>query len=243
MGLVKEENDFVVLSDILGDEDHLGDMDFKVAGTATGVTALQMDIKIEGITKEIMQIALNQAKGARLHILSVMDQAISAARSDISEFAPRIHTMKISVEKIKDVIGKGGAVIRQLTEETGTTIEIEDDGTIKIAATDGDQAKEAIRRIQEITAEVEVGVIYTGKVARLADFGAFVTILPGKDGLVHISQIADKRVEKVSDYLTEGQEVQVKVLEIDRQGRVRLSMKEAVETSDAAAAEVAPQAE
>ncbi len=242
MGLVKEENDFVVL-DILGDEDHLGDMDFKVAGTATGVTALQMDIKIEGITKEIMQIALNQAKGARLHILSVMDQAISAARSDISEFAPRIHTMKISVEKIKDVIGKGGAVIRQLTEETGTTIEIEDDGTIKIAATDGDQAKEAIRRIQEITAEVEVGVIYTGKVARLADFGAFVTILPGKDGLVHISQIADKRVEKVSDYLTEGQEVQVKVLEIDRQGRVRLSMKEAVETSDAAAAEVAPQAE
>ncbi|EOW0282609.1 polyribonucleotide nucleotidyltransferase [Vibrio cholerae] len=243
MGLVKEENDFVVLSDILGDEDHLGDMDFKVAGTATGVTALQMDIKIEGITKEIMQIALNQAKGARLHILSVMDQAISAARSDISEFAPRIHTMKISVEKIKDVIGKGGAVIRQLTEETGTTIEIEDDGTLKIAATDGDQAKEAIRRIQEITAEVEVGVIYTGKVARLADFGAFVTILPGKDGLVHISQIADKRVEKVSDYLTEGQEVQVKVLEIDRQGRVRLSMKEAVETSDAAAAEVAPQAE
>ncbi|EKF9080340.1 polyribonucleotide nucleotidyltransferase [Vibrio cholerae] len=242
MGLVKEENDFVVLSDILGDEDHLGDMDFKVAGTAIGVTALQMDIKIEGITKEIMQIALNQAKGARLHILSVMDQAISAARSDISEFAPRIHTMKISVEKIKDVIGKGGAVIRQLTEETGTTIEIEDDGTIKIAATDGDQAKEAIRRIQEITAEVEVGVIYTGKVARLADFGAFVTILPGKDGLVHISQIADKRVEKVSDYLTEGQEVQVKVLEIDRQGRVRLSMKEAVETSDAAA-EVAPQAE
>ncbi len=243
MGLVKEENDFVVLSDILGDEDHLGDMDFIVAGTATGVTALQMDIKIEGIPKEIMQIALNQAKGARLHILSVMDQAISAARSDISEFAPRIHTMKISVEKIKDVIGKGGAVIRQLTEETGTTIEIEDDGTIKIAATDGDQAKEAIRRIQEITAEVEVGVIYTGKVARLADFGAFVTILPGKDGLVHISQIADKRVEKVSDYLTEGQEVQVKVLEIDRQGRVRLSMKEAVETSDAAAAEVAPQAE
>ncbi|MGL4224500.1 MAG: polyribonucleotide nucleotidyltransferase [Vibrio sp.] len=243
MGLVKEDNDFVVLSDILGDEDHLGDMDFKVAGTATGVTALQMDIKIEGITKEIMQIALNQAKGARLHILSVMDQAIATARNDISEFAPRIHTMKISVEKIKDVIGKGGAVIRQLTEETGTTIEIEDDGTIKIAATDGDQAKEAIRRIQEITAEVEVGVIYTGKVARLADFGAFVTILPGKDGLVHISQIADKRVEKVSDYLTEGQEVQVKVLEIDRQGRVRLSMKEAVETSAEAVEPAVPAAE
>jgi len=229
MGLVKEENDFVVLSDILGDEDHLGDMDFKVAGTSTGVTALQMDIKIEGITKEIMQIALNQAKGARLHILSVMDQAISGAREEISEYAPRIYTMKINAEKIKDVIGKGGAVIRALTEETGTTIEIEDDGTIKIAATEGAAAKEAIRRIEEITAEVEVGRVYTGKVARLADFGAFVTILPGKDGLVHISQIADKRVEKVSDYLAEGQEVQVKVLEIDRQGRVRLSMKEAVE--------------
>ncbi|PFG55427.1 polyribonucleotide nucleotidyltransferase [Vibrio sp. ES.051] len=229
MGLVKEGDDFVVLSDILGDEDHLGDMDFKVAGTNTGITALQMDIKIEGITKEIMQIALNQAQGARKHILSVMDEAISGARDDISEFAPRIHTMKISSEKIKDVIGKGGAVIRALTEETGTTIEIEDDGTIKIAATEGTAAKEAIRRIEEITAEVEVGRIYTGKVARLADFGAFVTVLPGKDGLVHISQIAEKRVEKVSDYLAEGQEVQVKVLEIDRQGRVRLSMKEAVE--------------
>lgn len=231
MGLVKEGDDFVVLSDILGDEDHLGDMDFKVAGTNEGITALQMDIKIEGITKEIMQIALNQAQGARKHILSVMDEAISGAREDISEFAPRIHTMKISSDKIKDVIGKGGAVIRALCEETGTTIEIEDDGTIKIAATEGAAAKEAIRRIEEITAEVEVGRIYQGKVARLADFGAFVTILPGKDGLVHISQIADKRVEKVSDYLTEGQEVPVKVLEIDRQGRVRLSMKEAVETS------------
>ncbi|SJL85317.1 polyribonucleotide nucleotidyltransferase [Vibrio palustris] len=229
MGLVKEGDDFVVLSDILGDEDHLGDMDFKVAGTSEGVTALQMDIKIEGITQEIMQIALNQAQGARMHILTVMDKAISGARDEISEFAPRIHTMKISSEKIKDVIGKGGAVIRQLTEETGTTIEIDDDGTIKIAATDGDQAKDAIERIKALTAEVEVGKIYTGKVARLADFGAFVTILPGKDGLVHISQIADKRVEKVSDYLTEGQEVQVKVLEIDRQNRVRLSMKEAVE--------------
>ncbi|KAB0463794.1 polyribonucleotide nucleotidyltransferase [Vibrio kanaloae] len=230
MGLVKEGDDFVVLSDILGDEDHLGDMDFKVAGTNAGITALQMDIKIEGITKEIMQIALNQAQGARKHILSVMDEAISGAREDISEFAPRIHTMKISSDKIKDVIGKGGAVIRALCEETGTTIEIEDDGTIKIAATEGAAATEAIRRIEEITAEVEVGRIYQGKVARLADFGAFVTILPGKDGLVHISQIADKRVEKVSDYLTEGQEVPVKVLEIDRQGRVRLSMKEAVET-------------
>ena len=229
MGLVKEGDDFVVLSDILGDEDHLGDMDFKVAGTSTGVTALQMDIKIEGITKEIMQIALNQAQGARKHILTVMDEAISGAREEISEFAPRIHTMKINVEKIKDVIGKGGAVIRQLTEETGTTIEIEDDGTIKIAATDGDQAKDAIRRIEEITAEVEVGKIYTGKVTRIVDFGAFVAVLGGKEGLVHISQIADKRIEKVADYLEMGQEVQVKVLEIDRQNRIRLSMKEAVE--------------
>nr|WP_193001338.1 polyribonucleotide nucleotidyltransferase [Vibrio litoralis] len=235
MGLVKEGDDFVVLSDILGDEDHLGDMDFKVAGTNDGITALQMDIKIEGITKEIMQIALNQAQGARKHILKVMDEAISGAREEISEFAPRIYTMKISSEKIKDVIGKGGAVIRALTEETGTTIEIDDDGTIKIAATEGNAAKEAIRRIEEITAEVEVGRIYSGKVARLADFGAFVTILPGKDGLVHISQIADKRIEKVSDHLSEGQEVQVKVLEIDRQGRVRLSMKEAVETTEAPA--------
>ncbi|WP_434997100.1 polyribonucleotide nucleotidyltransferase [Vibrio scophthalmi] len=243
MGLVKEGDDFVVLSDILGDEDHLGDMDFKVAGTNDGITALQMDIKIEGITKEIMQIALNQAQGARKHILSVMDEAISGAREEISEFAPRIYMMKISSEKIKDVIGKGGAVIRALTEETGTTIEIEDDGTIKIAATEGAAAKEAIRRIEEITAEVEVGRIYTGKVARLADFGAFVTILPGKDGLVHISQIADKRVEKVSDYLAEGQEVQVKVLEIDRQGRVRLSMKEAVEQPAEAAAEAKPAAD
>ncbi|MFM2476298.1 polyribonucleotide nucleotidyltransferase [Celerinatantimonas sp. MCCC 1A17872] len=228
MGLVKEGDQFVVLSDILGDEDHLGDMDFKVAGTENGVNALQMDIKIEGITKEIMQIALNQAKGARMHILSVMNKAISGARQDISEFAPRIHTMKISPEKIKDVIGKGGATIRALTEETGTTIEIEDDGTVKIAATDGDQAKSAIERIEQLTAEVEVGQIYQGKVVRLADFGAFVQILPGKDGLVHISQIAFERVNKVSDYLNVGDEVKVKVLEVDRQGRVRLSMKEAL---------------
>ncbi|MDO6704745.1 polyribonucleotide nucleotidyltransferase [Photobacterium sp. 1_MG-2023] len=227
MGLVKEGEDFVVLSDILGDEDHLGDMDFKVAGTNDGITALQMDIKIEGITKEIMQIALNQAKGARMHILGVMDQAISTARDDISEFAPRIHTLKINPEKIKDVIGKGGAVIRQLTEETGTTIEIEDDGTVKIAATEGTAAKEAIRRIEEITADVEVGRIYTGKVVRIVDFGAFVSVIGSKEGLVHISQIAEERVEKVSDYLQMGQEVQVKVLEIDRQGRIRLSMKEA----------------
>ncbi len=238
MGLVKEEDDFVVLSDILGDEDHLGDMDFKVAGTSNGVTALQMDIKIEGITKEIMQIALNQAKGARLHILSVMDKAIHSARDDISQFAPRIHTMKISSDKIKDVIGKGGAVIRALTEETGTTIEIEDDGTIKIAATEGEAAKHAIRRIEELTAEVEVGRIYTGKVTRIVDFGAFVAVLGAKEGLVHISQIADQRVEKVTDYLKEGQEVQVKVLEIDRQNRIRLSMKEAAVKP---AAEDAPQ--
>ncbi|GAB7219359.1 polyribonucleotide nucleotidyltransferase [Vibrio comitans] len=241
MGLVKEGDEFVVLSDILGDEDHLGDMDFKVAGTNDGITALQMDIKIEGITKEIMQIALNQAQGARKHILSVMDDAISGAREEISQFAPRIHQMKINPEKIRDVIGKGGAVIRSLCEETGTTIEIEDDGTVKIAATSGEQAQDAIDRIKALTAEVEVGTIYMGKVARLADFGAFVTILPGKDGLVHISQIADKRVEKVSDYLTEGQEVKVKVLEIDRQGRVRLSMKEAVEAP--AADDAAPAAE
>ncbi|SIN72931.1 polyribonucleotide nucleotidyltransferase [Salinivibrio sp. ES.052] len=242
MGLVKEGDDFVVLSDILGDEDHLGDMDFKVAGTDDGVTALQMDIKIEGITKEIMQIALNQAKGARLHILDVMDQAIGSARDDISEFAPRIHTMSINPDKIRDVIGKGGAVIRQLTEETGTTIEIDDNGTVKIAATDGDAAKDAISRIEALTAEVEVGRIYTGKVMRIVDFGAFVSVIGGKDGLVHISQIAEQRVEKVSDYLEVGQEVDVKVLEVDRQGRIRLSMKEATAekpSDDAAPAEQA----
>lgn len=233
MGLVKEDEKFVVLSDILGDEDHLGDMDFKVAGSREGVTALQMDIKIEGITREIMQVALNQAKGARLHILSVMEQAISTPRQEISEFAPRIYTIKINSDKIKDVIGKGGSVIRALTEETGTTIEIEDDGTVKIAATDGLKAKEAIRRIEEITAEIEVGRIYSGKVTRIVDFGAFVAIGGGKEGLVHISQIADKRVEKVTDYLQMGQEVPVKVLEVDRQGRVRLSIKEATESKPA----------
>ena len=236
MGLVKEGEEFVVLSDILGDEDHLGDMDFKVAGTTNGITALQMDIKIEGITREIMQIALNQAKAARLHILTVMDEAISEGRSDISQFAPRIHTLKINTDKIRDVIGKGGAVIRALCEETGTTIEIEDDGTVKIAATSGEQAEDAINRIKALTAEVEVGTIYHGKVVRLADFGAFVNILPGKDGLVHISQICEERVQKVSDYLKEGQEVKVKVLEVDRQGRVRLSMKEAAEKKEEAPA-------
>ncbi|MGL9734849.1 MAG: polyribonucleotide nucleotidyltransferase [Symbiopectobacterium sp.] len=226
MGLVKEGDNFVVLSDILGDEDHLGDMDFKVAGSREGVTALQMDIKIEGITREIMQFALNQAKGARLHILGVMEQAIGAPRGDISQFAPRIHTIKINVDKIKDVIGKGGSVIRALTEETGTTIEIEDDGTVKIAATDSEKARHAIRRIEEITAEIEVGRVYQGKVTRIVDFGAFVAIGGGTEGLIHISQIADKRVEKVNDYLQMGQEVPVKVLEVDRQGRVRLSIKE-----------------
>ena len=241
MGLVKEGDDFVVLSDILGDEDHLGDMDFKVAGTTEGITALQMDIKIEGITQEIMQIALNQAKAARTHILSVMDQAITGHREEISQFAPRIHTMKVAQDKIRDIIGKGGATIRQLTEETGTTIEIEDDGTVKIAATDGEQAKDAIARITALTAEIEVGSFYTGKVVRIVDFGAFVNVLPGKDGLVHISQISEERVNAVTDVLSEGQEVKVKVLEVDRQGRVRLSIKEALEKPAEASAEAAPQ--
>jgi polyribonucleotide nucleotidyltransferase len=215
-------------------------MDFKVAGTTGGITALQMDIKIEGITQEIMQLALNQAKAARNHILAVMDEAIGGHRDDISQFAPRIHTMKVPQDKIRDIIGKGGATIRQLTEETGTTIEIEDDGTVRIAATDGEQAQDAIARITALTAEIEVGTIYVGKVVRIVDFGAFVNVLPGKDGLVHISQISEERVNAVSDVLTEGQDVTVKVLEVDRQGRVRLSMKEAMEkpvvapTTDAA---------
>ncbi|MGV6987487.1 polyribonucleotide nucleotidyltransferase [Testudinibacter sp. P80/BLE/0925] len=226
MGLVKSDDKFVVLSDILGDEDHLGDMDFKVAGTKQGVTALQMDIKIEGITAEIMQIALNQAKGARMHILGVMEQAISAPRGDISDFAPRIHTMKIDPKKIKDVIGKGGAVIRALTEETGTSIDIADDGTVKIAATDNLAAKAVMARIDDIVADVEVNRVYSGKVTRIADFGAFVAIVGNKEGLVHISQIAEERVEKVTDYLQVGQEVAVKVVEIDRQGRIRLTMRD-----------------
>ncbi|NUF49955.1 polyribonucleotide nucleotidyltransferase [Gilliamella sp. ESL0250] len=239
MGLVKEGDQFVVLSDILGDEDHLGDMDFKVAGTREGVSALQMDIKIEGITKEIMQVALNQAKGARLHILGVMEQAINKPRQEISEFAPRIYTMNVNPDKIRDIIGKGGATIRALTEETGTTIEITDDGTVKIAASDGNKAKDAMARITNLVADVEIGKIYTGKVTRIVDFGAFVSVIGGKEGLVHVSQIADHRVEKVADYLKLGQEVNVKVLEIDRQGRIRLSMKDAVES----AVDVAPTAE
>ncbi len=225
MGLVKEGDKFQVLTDILGDEDHLGDMDFKVAGTRDGVTALQMDIKINGITKEIMQVALDQAKAGRLHILDQMDQILPAARPQMSEWAPSIITIKIDPEKIREVIGKGGAVIRAITEETGTTIDIENDGTVKIASVDGVSGREAQRRIELITAEVEVGRVYEGRVARLMDFGAFVTILPGKDGLVHISQISEERVERVSDKLKEGDVVRVKVLEVDRQGRVRLSMR------------------
>jgi len=226
MGLVKEGDDFAVLTDILGDEDHLGDMDFKVAGTSEGVTALQMDIKIQGITREIMSTALDQARSARLHILGEMNKVISESRKEMSEWAPTIITMKIDPEKIRDVIGKGGAVIRAITEETGASVDIDNDGTVRIASVDGASGKEAFRRIELITADVEVGRIYDGKVARLMDFGAFVTILPGKDGLVHISQISNERVEKVSDKLAEGDEVRVKVLEVDRQGRVRLSMKE-----------------
>jgi polyribonucleotide nucleotidyltransferase len=232
MGLIKEGNKFAVLTDILGDEDHLGDMDFKVAGTVNGVTALQMDIKIEGITKEIMKVALDQAKEGRIHILQKMQEAMEAPRGELSAYAPRLIKMKINPEKIRDVIGKGGAVIRALTEETGTQIDIEDDGTVIIASVDQEKGREAQRRIQELTAEVEVGKIYDGTVLRLLDFGAIVQILPGRDGLLHISQIASERVNAVADYLKEGQAVKVKVIEADEKGRVRLSMK-------AAAAELA----
>ncbi len=226
MGLVLEGSRYKVLTDILGDEDHLGDMDFKVAGTEGGVTALQMDIKVEGVTPEIMKVALEQARAGRLHILGEMNKVISAPRSNMSEWAPSIITLKIDPEKIRDVIGKGGAVIRQITEETGTTIDIENDGTVKIASVNGTAGREAQRRIELITADVEVGQIYEGKVVRLMDFGAFVTILPGRDGLVHISQISNERVERVSDKLKEGDVIRVKVLEVDRQGRIRLSMRD-----------------
>jgi polyribonucleotide nucleotidyltransferase len=226
MGLVKEADKFAVLTDILGDEDHLGDMDFKVAGTETGVTALQMDIKIDGITRQIMEDALAQAKDGRLHILGEMNSVLGSPRETMSDWAPTIQTFKIDPEKIRDVIGKGGSVIREITETTGATIDIENDGTVKIASVDGASGQEARRRIDLITAEVEVGQIYEGKVVRLMDFGAFVQILPGKDGLVHISQISDKRVEKVSDELNEGDIIKVKVLEVDRQGRIRLSMRD-----------------
>ncbi len=225
MGLIKDGNRFAVLTDILGDEDHLGDMDFKVAGTTTGVTALQMDIKIQGITKEIMQVALAQAKEARMHILGKMVEAMGVAKTEVSQFAPRLYTMKINPEKIRDVIGKGGATIRALTEETGTTIDIGEDGTITIASTDAEKAEYAKKRIAEITAEVEVGKVYEGPVTKILDFGALVNLLPGKDGLLHISQIAHQRVEKVTDFLKEGQIVKVKVLETDEKGRVKLSMK------------------
>jgi polyribonucleotide nucleotidyltransferase len=225
MGLVKEGARFKVLTDILGDEDHLGDMDFKVAGTKDGITALQMDIKITSITREIMKVALDQARDGRLHILGEMNKVLSKPRENMSEWAPTIITLKIDPEKIRDVIGKGGAVIRQITEETGTSIDIENDGTVKIASVQGAAGREAQRRIELITADVEVGRIYEGKVARLMDFGAFVTILPGRDGLVHISQISEERVERVGDKLKEGDVVRVKVLEVDRQGRVRLSMR------------------
>ena len=236
MGLVKEGEKYAVLTDILGDEDHLGDMDFKVAGTREGINALQMDIKIDGITQEIMQAALTQAHGARLHILDEMEASISKPREELSEYAPRYVVMKINPDKIREVIGKGGETIRSITEQTGAQIDISDDGTIKIAAIDGVAGNKAKAIIESITAEAEVGKIYEGKVAKIMDFGAFVTILPGKDGLVHISQISNERVEDVNAHLKEGQEVRVKLLEIDRQGRMRLSMKEAV-ADDAAPAE------
>jgi len=225
MGLVKEGDRFVVLSDILGDEDHLGDMDFKVAGSTKGVSALQMDIKITGITREIMAVALEQAHEGRLHILGEMAKAISSPRDELSEYAPRYITMKINPERIRDVIGKGGATIRSITEATGAEIDITDDGTVKIASVDKAAGLEAQRRIEEITADVEVGKVYEGRVAKIMDFGAFVSILPGKDGLVHISQISEERVQNVGDKLTEGDMVKVKVLEVDKQGRVRLSIK------------------
>jgi polyribonucleotide nucleotidyltransferase len=225
MGLIKDGNRFAVLTDILGDEDHLGDMDFKVAGTDNGITALQMDIKIQGITKEIMQVALAQAHEARKHILAIMQESMSGAREGVSTYAPRLLTMKINPEKIRDVIGKGGAVIRALTEETGATIDIGDDGIITIASVNADAAENAKRRIEAITAEVEVGKVYDGTVLRLLDFGAIVSVLPGKDGLLHISQIANERIANVADHLKEGQQVKVKVLETDEKGRIRLSMK------------------
>jgi polyribonucleotide nucleotidyltransferase len=225
MGLIKEGNRFAVLTDILGDEDHLGDMDFKVAGTDHGVTALQMDIKIDGITREIMQAALVQAREGRMHILGKMKAAMDSPRTEISTFAPRMITMKIKPEKIRDVIGKGGAVIRAITEETGTTIDIGEDGTVTIACVSSEGGAAAKKRIEELTAEVEVGRIYEGTVLKLLDFGAIVSVLPGKDGLLHISQIANERVNSVSDHLKEGQSVRVKVLEADEKGRLRLSMK------------------
>jgi polyribonucleotide nucleotidyltransferase len=239
MGLIKEGNRFAVLSDILGDEDHLGDMDFKVAGTAAGITALQMDIKITGITKEIMHAALTQAREGRLHILEKMRGAMETPRTALSAWAPRMITFKIKPDKIRDVIGKGGAVIRALTEETGTTIDIQDDGSVTIACVSAEGGEAARKRIEEITADVEVGKIYDGTVLKLLDFGAIVSVLPGRDGLLHISQIANERVNAVADHLKEGQAVRVKVLEADEKGRLRLSMKAAAAEAPQQAAPVA----
>jgi polyribonucleotide nucleotidyltransferase len=224
MGLIKEESGFAVLSDILGDEDHLGDMDFKVAGTEQGITALQMDIKINGITEEIMTIALEQAKAGRLHILGEMAKAISHSNQDVASTAPRFFTMKVKPEKVREIIGKGGATIRSITEASGCTIELDDDGNVKIAAVDGDAAQIAIDKINEIIAEPEIGRTYDAVVKKIVDFGAFVAYMPGREGLVHVSQIAQERVEDVNDYLKEGQEIRVKLTDIDKQGRVKLSM-------------------
>jgi polyribonucleotide nucleotidyltransferase len=227
MGLIKEEEGFAVLTDILGDEDHLGDMDFKVAGTANGINALQMDIKIQGITEEIMKIALDQALQARLHILAEMNKVLDKSRTEVSDNAPRFETIKVDPDKIRDIIGKGGATIRSITEETGASVDIDDNGVVKVYADDGESLQAALDKIGEITAEAEIGAIYEGKVVRIVDFGAFVNFLPGKDGLVHISQIAEERVNAVSDYLTEGQMVKVKCLDVDQRGRIKLSIKEA----------------
>jgi len=227
MGLVKEGDDVAVLTDILGDEDHLGDMDFKVAGTANGITALQMDIKIEGINEQIMETALEQALHARLHILSEMNKVIAQSRTQVSDNAPRFETIKVDPDKIRDIIGKGGATIRSITEETGASIDIDDDGTVKIYSDNAESLQAALDRVGAITAEAEIGAIYEGKVVRIVDFGAFVNFLPGKDGLVHISQIAEERVNNVSDYLSEGDMVKVKCLDVDQRGRIKLSIKEA----------------
>jgi polyribonucleotide nucleotidyltransferase len=243
MGLVKEGERFAVLTDILGDEDHLGDMDFKVAGTANGITALQMDIKIEGITEKIMEIALEQAQQARLHILGQMNQVLQASREDVSTNAPSMTTLKVDSDKISDIIGKGGATIRSICEETEAQIDIEDDGTVRIYGANAESRDAAVDRVLAITAEAEVGAVYTGKVSRIVDFGAFVTILPGKDGLVHISQIAHERVENVSDYLKEGEEIQVKVLDVDQRGRIKLSIKELTEKEEAPAEEASEESD
>jgi polyribonucleotide nucleotidyltransferase len=240
MGLVKENDDFVVLTDILGDEDHLGDMDFKVAGTSKGITALQMDIKIDGITEKIMETALNQARDARLHILVEMNKVIDKSRPTVSENAPSFKTFKIDVDKIRDIIGKGGVTIRSITEQTGASVDIDDDGTVKVYGSDKESLQAALNMIGSITAEAEIGAIYEGEVVRIADFGAFVNFLPGKDGLVHISQIAEERVNKVTDYLKEGQRVTVKCLDVDQRGRIKLSIKEAIKEATKEAVQETP---